>query len=56
MMSENSVFEQLALWNPHGVYPQETLSSGRARGAVYTRQERMQGKPGGGHELTNRSH
>jgi Eco57I restriction-modification methylase/TaqI-like C-terminal specificity domain len=39
MMYENSVFEQLALWNPHDAHPKETLSSGRERGAVYTRQE-----------------
>ncbi|MBI1920386.1 MAG: Eco57I restriction-modification methylase domain-containing protein [Geobacter sp.] len=38
-MHENSVFEQLALWNPHHTHPKETLSSGRERGAVYTRQE-----------------
>lgn len=38
-MYENSVFEQLALWNPHYAHPKETLSSGRERGAVYTRQE-----------------
>lgn len=39
MMYENSVFEQLALWNPLGTHPKEALSSGRERGAVYTRQE-----------------
>ncbi len=38
-MHINSVFEQLALWNPHGTHPQEALSSGRERGAVYTRRE-----------------
>ncbi|HUI71619.1 MAG TPA: Eco57I restriction-modification methylase domain-containing protein, partial [Spirochaetia bacterium] len=39
MMNENSVFEQLALWNPHDTHPKETLSLGRERGAVYTRRE-----------------
>src|SRR5690242_1454228 len=39
MMYPNSVFEQLALWNPHDLHPKETLSSGRERGAVYTRRE-----------------
>lgn len=38
-MYENSVFEQLALWNPHDTHPKETLSSGREHGAIYTRQE-----------------
>lgn len=38
-MYENSVFEQLALWNPHDTHPEETLASGKERGAVYTRQE-----------------
>jgi hypothetical protein len=38
-MHENSVFEQLALWNPHDAHPKESLSSGRERGAVYTRRE-----------------
>src|SRR6266704_113288 len=38
-MHINSVFEQRALWNPHGTHPQEALSSGRDRGAVYTRRE-----------------
>lgn len=38
-MHEDSVFEQLALWNPHEFHPKETLSSGRERGAVYTRRE-----------------
>ena len=38
-MYGNSVFEQLALWNPHEVHPKETLLSGKERGAVYTRQE-----------------
>lgn len=38
-MHANSVFEQLALWNPHSTHPKETLSSGRERGAVYTRRE-----------------
>jgi len=38
-MNENSVFEQLALWNPHSTHPGEVLSSGRERGAIYTRQE-----------------
>jgi hypothetical protein len=38
-MYENSVFEQLALWNPHDTHPNEILSSGRERGAVYTRRE-----------------
>ena len=38
-MNEYSVFEQLALWNPHGTHPKETLPLGRERGAVYTRRE-----------------
>jgi hypothetical protein len=38
-MNEYSVFEQLALWNPHDTHPKETLPSGRERGAVYTRRE-----------------
>jgi len=38
-MYGNSVFEQLALWNPHEVHPKETLLSGKERGAIYTRQE-----------------
>ncbi len=38
-MYENSVFEQLALWNPHETHPKETLPLGRERGAVYTRRE-----------------
>lgn len=38
-MSENRVFEQLALWNIHVTDPKDTLSSGKARGAIYTRQE-----------------
>jgi hypothetical protein len=38
-MYENSVFEQLALWNPHDTHPKEILSTGRERGAVYTRLE-----------------
>ena len=38
-MHENSVFEQLALWNPHDAHPKGTLPSERERGAVYTRQE-----------------
>lgn len=38
-MNENSVFEQLALWNPHGAHPKETFSPDRERGAVYTRRE-----------------
>ena len=39
IMYNNSVFEQLALWNPPGTHPKETLSSGKERGAVYTRRE-----------------
>ena len=39
MMNEDSVFEQLALWNPHDTRPKEALPSGRERGAVYTRRE-----------------
>ena len=39
MMYGTRVFEQLALWNPHVTYPKETSYSGKARGAVYTRQE-----------------
>lgn len=38
-MHIHSVFEQLALWNPHDTRPKETLPSGRERGAVYTRRE-----------------
>src|SRR5512136_938764 len=38
-MNENSVFEQLALWNPHGAHQKETFAPDRARGAVYTRRE-----------------
>jgi Eco57I restriction-modification methylase len=38
-MHETSVFEQLALWNPHDTLPKEPFSSGRERGAVYTRRE-----------------
>lgn len=38
-MHENSVFEQLALWNTHDVQPEKTISSGKERGAVYTRPE-----------------
>lgn len=38
-MNEFSVFEQLALWKPQVAIPQEALSSERALGAVYTRQE-----------------
>jgi hypothetical protein len=38
-MNEYSVFEQLALCNPHGAHPKETFSPGSARGAVYTRRE-----------------
>jgi hypothetical protein len=38
-MNENSVFEQLALWNPHDTHPKETLPLGKERGAVYTRRE-----------------
>jgi hypothetical protein len=39
MMYENSVFEQLALWNPHDINPKEPSSSGREHGAIYTRRE-----------------
>jgi Eco57I restriction-modification methylase len=39
IMHENSVFEQLALWNPHGTHLNEAVSTGRERGAVYTRLE-----------------
>ena len=38
-MHENSVFEQLALWNPRHAHQKEPLSSGKERGAVYTRRE-----------------
>ena len=38
-MNEYSVFEQLALWNPHGAHQKETFSPGRERGAIYTRRE-----------------
>jgi Eco57I restriction-modification methylase len=38
-MYKNSVFEQLALWNPHDAQPEKTISSGKERGAVYTRPE-----------------
>ena len=38
-MYENSVFEQLALWNAHDTRSTEILSTGRERGAVYTRLE-----------------
>ncbi len=38
-MHETSVFEQLALWNPHDSHAGEHLSSGKERGAVYTRPE-----------------
>ena len=38
-MYENSVFEQLALWNTHDAQPEKTISSGKERGAVYTRPE-----------------
>lgn len=38
-MYPNSVFEQLALWNPLDTQPENALSSGRERGAVYTRWE-----------------
>jgi type I restriction-modification system DNA methylase subunit len=38
-MYENSVFEQLALWNPHDSQQQEVLPSGRERGAIYPRRE-----------------
>jgi hypothetical protein len=31
--TNNSVFEQLALWNPHGTQAKETLFSPRERGA-----------------------
>jgi hypothetical protein len=39
MMYKNRIFEQLALWNTHVTFPKDTLSSGKARGAIYTRQE-----------------
>jgi hypothetical protein len=39
IMYEDSVFEQLALWNPTGTHPKDTLATGRERGAVYTRLE-----------------
>jgi hypothetical protein len=38
-MYEDSVFEQLALWNPHDTRRKDALPPGRERGAVYTRQE-----------------
>ena len=38
-MQENSVFEQLALWNPTGTHATENVSVERERGAVYTRRE-----------------
>lgn len=38
-MYENSVFEQLALWNPHELHPKDIPASPKERGAVYTRQE-----------------
>jgi Eco57I restriction-modification methylase len=38
-MHENSVFEQLALWNPRDSLQQESLPPARERGAVYTRSE-----------------
>lgn len=38
-MDEDSVFEQLALWNPHDTSPKETLPLGKERGAIYTRRE-----------------
>lgn len=38
-MRKNSVFEQLALWNPHDACSKEFLSSGKERGAIYTRRE-----------------
>lgn len=42
MVYENSVFEQLALWNPHETCPQEILSTGKERGAIYTRRETVE--------------
>src|SRR6185369_1319482 len=38
-MYENSVFEQLALWNTHDAQAEKIISSGKERGAVYTRPE-----------------
>jgi len=38
-MHENSVFEQLALWNPLDSQPDQSVSLGKERGAVYTRPE-----------------
>jgi hypothetical protein len=38
-MYEDSVFEQLALWDPRDTQPKETLPTARDRGAVYTRLE-----------------
>lgn len=38
-MYENSVFEQLALWQPREIHPKEIFFSERALGAVYTRRE-----------------
>ena len=38
-MHKISVFEQLALWNPHDVHPKGKPASGKERGAVYTRRE-----------------
>jgi len=42
MTYENSVFEQLALWNSHETYPQEILSTRKERGAIYTRRETVE--------------
>ncbi|HOP39416.1 MAG TPA: Eco57I restriction-modification methylase domain-containing protein [Geobacteraceae bacterium] len=38
-MHKNSVFEQLALWNPHCTQSKEIFASGKELGAVYTRRE-----------------
>jgi hypothetical protein len=38
-MYENSVFEQLALWNTHDAQPEKIIFSGKERGAIYTRPE-----------------
>jgi hypothetical protein len=38
-MREISVFEQLSLWDSPDDHPEKTSSSGRERGAIYTRQE-----------------
>ena len=38
-MRRNNVFEQLTLWNPRDLHPQDSLPDSQELGAVYTRDE-----------------